>query len=60
MNGESGMNTYERQPVSAPDMEAYIQRLQTGACFICGIVSGNADGNHVIYQDNTAVVFLNK
>ena len=54
------MNTYERKPVSSADMEAYLKRVQTGACFICGIVSGNTDGNHVIYQDDTAVVFLNK
>ncbi len=42
------------------DSEAYIRRIQTGPCFICEMVKGNSEGNHVVYQDKNAIVFLNK
>jgi len=42
-------------------MEAYIHRSQRGPCFICEIVAGNPEyRHHIIYEDDTAVVFLNK
>jgi diadenosine tetraphosphate (Ap4A) HIT family hydrolase len=47
----------ERQPF---DMDGYVQRIQTGPCFICEMVAGRRAGNHVIYEDDTAIVFLNK
>lgn len=52
--------SYPRQPVTPEQIDVYLQRIQTGPCFTCGIVSGNADGNHLIYQDDAAIVFLNK
>lgn len=43
------------------DMDAYVARITTGPCFICEIVAGNPDyRHHVVYEDETAVAFLNK
>lgn len=43
------------------DWDAYHQRAQTGACFICGIVARNPDfPAHIVYEDDRAIVFLNK
>jgi diadenosine tetraphosphate (Ap4A) HIT family hydrolase len=42
------------------DLDGYINRIQRGPCFICEMVSGRHDGNHVIYQDIVFVAFLNK
>lgn len=43
------------------DEEAYVARITTGPCFICEMLAGNPDyAHHVIYQDEDAVVFLNK
>jgi diadenosine tetraphosphate (Ap4A) HIT family hydrolase len=50
-------NVTGRQPF---DMDSYVQRIQTGPCFICEMVAGRRAGNHVIYEDATAIVFLNK
>src|SRR5712692_10086724 len=41
------------------DMDAYVQRIQTSACFICEMVAGRLNGNHIIYQDDAAIAFLN-
>jgi ATP adenylyltransferase len=44
-------------------MAAYIQRSQQGPCFICAIRDGVAryrDAHEMIYEDDTALVFLNK
>ncbi len=42
------------------EMDAYIQRIMTGPCFICEIVNGNPDyPHHIIYEDEEAIVFLN-
>ena len=47
-----------RQPF---DIEAYVHRSQRGPCFICEIVAGNPEyRHHVVYEDDTAIVFLNK
>jgi ATP adenylyltransferase len=46
----------EKQPF---DVEAYIKRSQEGPCFICELVAGT-NPHHMIYEDQTAVVFLTK
>ena len=47
---------YEKQPF---DVEAYEKRSKEGPCFICELVAGN-NPHHMIYEDDTAVVFLTK
>lgn len=43
------------------DMAAYIEQITKGPCFICEILAGNPDyPHHVIYEDEQAIVFLNK
>jgi diadenosine tetraphosphate (Ap4A) HIT family hydrolase len=43
------------------DMEAYVERISNGPCFICEMLAGNPEYvHHIIYQDEHAVVFLNK
>src|SRR5215216_2301206 len=42
------------------DVEAYVNRIQNGPCFICEMVAGRTDGNHIIYQGELFVAFLNK
>ncbi|MBN2548355.1 MAG: HIT family protein [Anaerolineales bacterium] len=42
------------------DLDSYIQRIQNSPCFICEMIAGRLDGNHVIYQDDTIIAFLNK
>jgi diadenosine tetraphosphate (Ap4A) HIT family hydrolase len=47
-----------RQPV---DVDDYVRRVCQGSCFICELVAGNPDyHHHIIYQDDTAIAFLNK
>lgn len=47
----------ERQPF---DLESYVARSQGGPCFICEIVKRNpAYPHHIIYEDETAIAFLN-
>ncbi|HEY4388470.1 MAG TPA: HIT domain-containing protein, partial [Ktedonobacteraceae bacterium] len=42
------------------DMDAYEKRSK-GPCFICEMLAGNPDyQHHLIYEDQTAVAFLNK
>src|SRR5713226_5341664 len=42
------------------DVRAY-QKRSKGPCFICEMLAGNPDyRHHLIYEDQTAVVFLNK
>lgn len=31
------------------DEDAYIHRIQTGPCFICEMIAGRLEGNHIIY-----------
>ena len=48
----------ERRPF---DLEGYVEAIQTRPCFICGLVAGDpAFAHHVIYEDEFAIVFLNK
>ncbi|MCP4536878.1 MAG: HIT family protein [Chloroflexi bacterium] len=43
------------------DINSYIERVTSGPCFICEILAGNPNyKHHIIYQDETAIVFLNK
>ncbi|HSO12949.1 MAG TPA: HIT family protein [Anaerolineales bacterium] len=42
------------------DLDDYIQRIQNDPCFICEMIAGRLNGNHVVHQDNSAIVFLNK
>lgn len=46
----------EKQPF---DIGAYAKRSKEGPCFICELVAGT-NPHHLIYEDQTAVVFLNK
>jgi len=41
------------------DIEAYEKRSKEGPCFICELIAG-ANPHHMIYEDQTAVVFLTK
>jgi diadenosine tetraphosphate (Ap4A) HIT family hydrolase len=42
------------------DLDAYVNRIQNNPCFICEMVAGRLDGNHVIHQDDEYIAFLNK
>jgi ATP adenylyltransferase len=43
------------------DIDDYVKRITSGPCFICEMLAGNADyRHHIVYEDETAVVFLNK
>jgi ATP adenylyltransferase len=43
------------------DMDAYVEQISSGPCFICEMLAGNPKYPHyIIYQDEQAVVFLNK
>lgn len=42
------------------ELDLYIQHIQNSPCFICEMVAGRLNGNHVIYQDETWIAFLNK
>jgi len=42
------------------DLDAYIEQIQNGPCFICEMIAGRLGGNHIIYQDDEFIVFLNK
>ena len=41
------------------DVQAYEKKSKEGPCFICELVADN-NPHHMIYEDQTAVVFLNK
>lgn len=43
------------------DLDAYVERIQLGPCFLCELVCGNPEyQHHVIYEDDNAIAFLNK
>jgi len=43
------------------DMDAYVETISSGPCFICEMLARNQEyAHHIIYQDEQAVVFLNK
>jgi len=40
---------------------AYRQRSQQGPCFICELIAGSpAQREHIVYQDDIAIAFLNR
>jgi diadenosine tetraphosphate (Ap4A) HIT family hydrolase len=41
------------------DLESYIDRIQNGTCFICDMVAGRLNGNHVITQNDLYIAFMN-
>jgi diadenosine tetraphosphate (Ap4A) HIT family hydrolase len=45
---------------TAFDMDHYIHQIQNGPCFICEMVEGRTNGNHIIYRDDLFIAFLNK
>jgi diadenosine tetraphosphate (Ap4A) HIT family hydrolase len=48
----------ERRPF---DLESYVERITQGPCFICRLVAGDPEyRHHVVYEDDGAIVFLNK
>ena len=42
------------------DLDSYIERIQNSPCFICELIAGRLNGNHVIYQNDEFIAFLNK
>ena len=42
------------------DLDSYIERIQNSPCFICEMIVGRLHGNHVIYQNDEFIAFLNK
>ena len=42
------------------DLDAYIDRIQNHPCFICEMVDGRTNENHVIYRNDLFIAFLNK
>ena len=42
------------------DSQAYVQAIQARPCFICEMIAGRLNDNHIIYQDELCIAFLNK
>jgi diadenosine tetraphosphate (Ap4A) HIT family hydrolase len=42
------------------DLDSYMERIQNSPCFICEMIAGRLNGNHIIQQDDEAIIFLNK
>ena len=48
----------ERQPFDVP---AYLERMRTRPCFICGLAAGDPEFAHpLVFEDDFAVAFLNR
>jgi diadenosine tetraphosphate (Ap4A) HIT family hydrolase len=47
----------KRKPL---DLDTYIERIQNSPCFICDMVAGRLNGNHIIHQTDDFIIFLNK
>src|SRR6185369_5649332 len=47
----------ERKPF---DLDSYIDRIQSSPCFICEMIAGRLQGNHIIQQNDEFILFLNK
>jgi len=45
---------------TAFNLDQYIHKIQNGPCFICEMIQGRTNGNHIIYQDDLCIAFLNK
>ena len=42
------------------DLDSYVERIQNSPCFICEMVAGRLNGNHIIQQSDDFIIFLNK
>ncbi len=42
------------------DLDSYIEHIQNSPCFICELIAGRLNGNHIIYQSDEFIAFLNK
>ena len=42
------------------DLDSYIDRIQSNPCFICEMIVGRLNGNHIIQQNDEWIIFLNK
>jgi diadenosine tetraphosphate (Ap4A) HIT family hydrolase len=42
------------------DLDSYIDRIQSSPCFICEMIAGRLNGNHIIQQNDEFIIFLNK
>ncbi len=48
----------QRQPF---DVDAYVDRMTSGPCFICELVRGNPDfAHHIVHEDDDSIIFLSK
>ena len=41
-------------------LESYLERIQSSPCFICEMIAGRLNGNHIIQQNDEFIIFLNK
>ena len=42
------------------DLDHYLHHIQNSPCFICEMIAGRLNNNHIIYQDEVFIAFLNK
>ena len=42
------------------DLDSYFHKIQNSPCFICEMVKGRLNGNHIIYQNDAFIAFFNK
>ena len=42
------------------DLNSYIEKIQSSPCFICEMIAGRLNGNHIIQQGDDFMIFLNK
>lgn len=42
------------------DLDGYIERIQKNPCFICEMIAGRLNGNHLIFQNEEFIAFHNK
>jgi diadenosine tetraphosphate (Ap4A) HIT family hydrolase len=42
------------------DLDSYVERIQNAPCFICEMIAGRLNDNHIIQQNDEAIIFLNK
>ena len=42
------------------DLDAYVEKIRNNPCFICEMIAGQLNGNHIIQQSDDFIIFLNK
>jgi diadenosine tetraphosphate (Ap4A) HIT family hydrolase len=42
------------------DLKSYLEKIQSGPCFICEMVAGRLNGNYIVQQSDDFIIFLNK